>query len=131
MHRTVRFGIRILLFVLLAEVCNAAEPSGNYIAQLTRGTAAPQYARVNLTVAGARVSGSWNEYSIDGIITGTRIDLKLTQKDGRSAGQLSGEASGDDFAGQGSMLPPAGNRGAFAGSANLQPVSWKLTAYHS
>ena len=54
MHRTVRFGIRILLFVLLAEVCNAAEPSGNYIAQLTRGTAAPQYARVG-DLGGCRV----------------------------------------------------------------------------
>ena len=58
MNRIVRFGIRVLALVLVAQVCHAAELSGNYIAEMKRGTALPVYARVTLNVVGAKVTGS-------------------------------------------------------------------------
>jgi amidase len=130
MNRSVVFAVGVLTCLLAAGICSAAELSGNYIAEITRGTAAPQYARVALKVEGTRISGSWGQYLITGTISGTSIDLKLADSGGRSAGEVSGAVSGDGFAGQGKL---AGNRGRGNGrggaAAEPQPVNWKLTAY--
>ncbi len=135
MNRAIIFATRVLVCALLTQVCSAADLSGSYIAQVTRGTAAPQFARVTLKVTGTKVSGSWGPYAIDGTMTGTKIALKLAEN-GQSSGELSGAVSGDGLAGDGTMAPAAGNRGGGgggggrgAGPAAPSPVSWKLTAY--
>lgn len=132
MNGTISFGMRLLVCALLAPLCQAADLSGNYIAQMTRGTAAPQYTRVNLKVEGTRVSGLWGDYVISGTLSGTRLQLQLAEKDGKSAGQLSGSVNGEALSGDGNMMPPAGNRGGFGGrgaSTEPLPLNWKLTAY--
>ena len=69
--RRVMFGIFVLVSSA-AGVCRAADLSGNYIAQITRGTSVPQYARVTLKVEAGKVSGSWGEYAIDGTTSGAK-----------------------------------------------------------
>jgi amidase len=133
MNRTVAFGIRVLVCVLAAQVCNAADLSGKYIAEVTRGTAT-QFARVTLKVEGSKVSGSWGDFVIDGTAAGTKVDLRLTQKDGRSAGTLSGVVAGDALSGSGSMTFSGGARGGGGGArgggaTEASPVEWKLTAF--
>jgi acetamidase/formamidase len=133
MNRTINFAMRVLVCALLLQVCSAADLSGSYIAQVSRGNAAPQYARVTLKVDGAKVSGAWGDYAIDGSLAASKIQMKLTEKTGRSAGQLTGAVSGDGFSGEGSLVPGAGNRGGGGGargaSPEPQPVTWKLNAY--
>src|ERR1022692_4250562 len=103
MNRTIVFTMRVLVCaLLLAQVCSAADLSGSYIAQVTRGTAAPQFARVTLKVDGAKVSGSWGSFTIDGTVTGSKITLKLATGS-TSAGELTGSVVADGLAGEGSM----------------------------
>jgi amidase len=132
MNRSMMFAAGVLACVLATRGYGAAELSGNYIAEITRGTAAPQYARVYLKVEGARISGAWGQYAITGTLSGTNIDLKLADSGGTSAGEVSGAVSGDGFTGQG-KLRTGGNRGGGGGrggaAAEPQLVNWKLTAY--
>jgi acetamidase/formamidase len=123
------------LFVCLARTGWAAEISGKYIAEITRGTAAAQYARVALKSAGGKVTGSWGDYLVEGTLSGSNVDLKLAQKDGKAAGQLSGLVKDTEvLSGSGSLAAAAGNRGGGGAGGRggaapeLQPVTWKLTA---
>ena len=129
MNRTIVLAMRVLACALLAEVCSAADLSGNYIAQVTRGTAAAQFARVNLNVQGTRVSGLWGQYSVEGTVTGTKVTLKLAEKNGKSAGELSGSVTGDVLAGDGNMAPTAGN--GLSGRASAMLRSTVLLAWFS
>jgi acetamidase/formamidase len=129
MNRIVMLGT--LIGALLVQVCGAADLSGSYIAEVTRGTAAPQYAHVTLKLDGAKVTGVWGDYEIDGTMTGTKLTLRLAAKDGRSAGELAGAVSANGASGTGN-LAAAGTRGGFGGGrggATPQPVDWKLTAF--
>ena len=58
MKRTVTFAVQLLSCVLFSKLCAAADLSGNYIAEISRGTPAAQYARVALMLrAGGLVGG--------------------------------------------------------------------------
>ena len=50
MNRGFVIGACALISALFVQVCSAADLSGNYIAQVNRGTAAPQYARVEISL---------------------------------------------------------------------------------
>jgi acetamidase/formamidase len=131
MKRTITLGMLVLMCALLELVGSAADLSGSYIAQLTGGAAAPQYARVTLKLNGTRISGSWGPFILDGALNGTRIELKLAESSGKSAGELSGAVSGDGFTGEGRIAPAGPNFGGGGRGASTepQPVTWKLTAY--
>src|SRR5215472_16269124 len=97
MKRRMVVAISVLgCVLLLAQVASAAEVSGNYIAQVNRGTAAPQYAWVSLKADGNKLTGVWGDYVVDGTVTGTRVQIRLAEKAGKPAGELSGAASGAD-----------------------------------
>ncbi|MEP6783493.1 MAG: hypothetical protein ABI983_07465, partial [Acidobacteriota bacterium] len=68
----------------------AAGLSGNYIAEFTTGaTAEKQYARVSVKVDGTGVSGVWGDRAISGSLTGTRLEISLSDASG-PAGTLTG-----------------------------------------
>jgi acetamidase/formamidase len=132
MKRGFVIGACALISAFFVQICSAADLSGNYIAQVNRGTAAPQYARVALKVEGAKISGTWGAYVLEGSLNGSKMQLKLSDNGGRNAGALSGSLSGESFSGDGNLLPGQGNGfggGARGGAAEPQPVTWKLTAY--
>ena len=129
LNRTIVLGMRVLVCAMLVQVCSAAELSGNYIAQVVRGTAAPQFARVMLKVDGAKVNGAWGDFAIDGTMTGSKVDLKLARKDGTSAGQLTGTVTGDTLEGEGTLAAAAGGRGGGGAAPAPQPMKWKLSAF--
>jgi len=94
----------------LTRLCVAADLSGNWIAQIaTQGE--PLYTRVSLKADGAKMSGTWGESKIDGTLTGTKLDLTLTDAEGKPAGSLTGTLTGDTFAGTGTLIGGRGGRG--------------------
>jgi acetamidase/formamidase len=135
----------------MARPVGAADLSGNYIAQIaTAPTAEPQFARVSLKVDRAAVSGVWGDGTLSGSLTGTQLDLTVTDAAGNPAGVLKGTVSGVAFTGDGRLMPPrprpvvggggaagggAAGGGALASAARgavaaaLQPVTWTLTPY--
>ncbi len=110
----------IASLVTYSAVCGA-DLGGNWIAQLS-GLGDTQYARVTLRTDSSKLSGSWNDWNIEGIAEGNQIQLKLSQPNGQAAGSLTATLDGVAFAGTGQV---AGGRGRQA--ASLQNVVWKLT----
>src|SRR5260221_645647 len=86
--------------VALTRVCMAADVSGNWIATIATQVE-PQYTRVSLKADGDKLTGRWGTSNIDGTLSGGKLDVKLTDAQGRSAGALTGTLSGDSFAGTG------------------------------
>jgi len=98
----------------ITQACVAADVSGNWVATYGSETA-PQYARVTLKADGDKLSGTWGASKIDGTLTGDKLDIKLTDAQGGSAGALTGTLSGDKFAGTGTVLGGGGGRGGGGG----------------
>ena len=123
----------VLSATLVADAAAAAELTGNYIARvITTPTAEPQYARVALKVDGGRLSGTWGDRTIAGSVTGTQVDIALTEPDGAPAGSLKGAIAGTTLSGAGAMSlrgrgGPGG--GARAGAAPQESVTWTLEVY--
>ena len=104
----------------------AAELSGNYIAEMTAGpTAEKVYARVTIKVDGTIVSGLWGDRTITGSLTGTRLELTLSDATG-PAGTVTGSVNGTAAAGSGMLKPFAGRGGAGGAPA---AITWTLTPY--
>jgi amidase len=98
--------------IALTRLCVAADLSGNWVAAIaTPGE--PQYSRVSLKVDGGKLSGMWGESKIDGMLTGTKLDITLTDAEGKPAGALTGTLSGDVFTGTGTII--GGGRGGRGG----------------
>jgi amidase len=97
----------------MSWLCMAADISGNWIAQASTQNAqnGPQYTRVALKVDGATVSGMWGESRIEGTLTGTRLDVKLSDAEGNSAGAITATLTGDTFTGSGMISGGRGGRG--------------------
>jgi amidase len=134
--------IKILVLcgaALVVRPSVAADLSGNYIAQLTTTpTAEPQFARVFIKMDGATISGAWGDYKISGAVTGTKLNLALTDAENKPVGMLSGTVGSTSLSGDGTLVPArarAGAGGGFGGggravaTATPQPVTWKLTLY--
>lgn len=123
-------GFLICALLLVARTALAAGLSGNYIAEVSTGpTAEKQYARVTVKVDGTTVSGVWGDRAITGSLTGSRLELALSDASG-AAGVLTGTVNGMAASGSGTLKPVPG-RGGFGGAAAATPVSitWTLTPY--
>ncbi len=123
--------------VLLVRSSAASDISGNYIAQITTTpTTEPQFARVSVKTDGAALGGVWGDYKISGTVTGTKLNLALTDSQGKPVGTLAGIVSGTSLSGDGTLVPEVGRGGGgFGGggrgaaASTPQPVTWKLTPY--
>jgi amidase len=115
--------------LLLPRTTLAATLSGSYIAEVSTGpTAEKQYARVALKTEGTAVGGTWGDREIKGSLTGTKLELALSDSTG-PAGTLTGTVNGTAASGAGTLKPAA--RGGFGGGAPAAPASitWTLTPY--
>ncbi len=124
MHRL----ICAFALLLVSHSAFAAGLTGNYIAEFsTAPTAEKQYVRVTMKTDGTTVSGTWGDRAIKGSVTGTRIEITLSDASG-PAGALTGTINGSGASGSGTFKPAA--RGGFGGGAP-QPASitWTLTPY--
>jgi amidase len=104
----------VAIFVFAATMLSAAEPQGDWIAQVTAKGAETQYARVRLRMDGPSVSGTWNQLTVTGTASSGRLNLSLLRH-GAPAGTLTATADGSGFSGEGRMS--VGGRGGGAESA--------------
>src|SRR3954453_18864260 len=95
--------------------------SGEWVAQVT-SFGEPQYARVALETTGAKISGSWAEYKVDGTLTGDHVTFSLLSSDGKPVGTLTGVAGAAKMSGDGTMAL----RRRAGGAADKLSVGWKL-----
>lgn len=125
----------LIAFLFSAAPLLAADPSGAWVAHITGPVLRePQYARVSLRVDGARISGTWNEWKVDGSVAGTGVELSLQRADGQPVGKLKGQLSGATLAGDGTLEMRAGEGRRAAGlirwelarppSAGRDPKTW-------
>ena len=112
----------------ITRLCAAADLSGDWVGQLTGpfdSQYTAQYNHVALKTAGSKLNGTWGVYTVAGTLTGSKVDLTLTNAAGKPAGTLTGTMTGDTFSGTGSATPPP--RGAMAIVQPPTAVTWKLT----
>lgn len=117
------------LFAVLAvtRLCMAADPTGDWVGTLTGpfdSQYTAQYSHVALKATGPKLAGTWGSYTVAGTLTGTKVDLTLTNAAGKPAGTLTGTMTGDTFSGTGSVTPPP--RGGMATAQPPNAVTWKL-----
>src|SRR5580700_9260054 len=98
--KTLSFAVLILAAPL--SLC-AADISGDWISEITTGFGESQYARVELRADGNKLSGSWGAQKIEGVVSGSKVSISLSEPDGRSGGALSGTISGQDLSGDGTF----------------------------
>jgi amidase len=105
----------LIAFATAVRLCEAAELSGNWIAEIATQRE-PMYARVQLNDDGGKLTGTWGEFKVSGTMTGDKIDLTLSDGAGASVGNIVGTLSGDSISGTGSIpVPRGGGVGAMAG----------------
>jgi amidase len=95
--------------------------SGEWIAQVSSFGEA-QYARVSLQASGAKLTGNWADYKVDGTMTADHVTLSLVSADGKPVGSLTGVASGNKMSGDGSMMI----RRRIGAAPDKQSIAWKL-----
>jgi len=118
--------------MLCGHLAMAADVSGEWVAKVaTPGE--PQYAHVSLQVLGDKVSGSWGSSKVEGTLAGDKLELSLTDEDGKPAGKLSATLIGASFTGTGTMAMRNrfGAGGGFGGGGGSRgaaeaTVSWTL-----
>jgi acetamidase/formamidase len=98
----------------LTHMCIAADVSGNWIATIA-AQPEPQYTRVSLKADGETLSGMWGMSKIDGTLTDGKLDIKLTDAQGKPAGEVTSTITGDTIAGTGTILAGSGRGGRAAG----------------
>lgn len=96
--------------MLTVRVGVAADLSGNWTAQVTR-FGEPQYVRVTLSSDGGKLTGTWGKSTIEGAITGNRVEFSIRQTDGRQSGTFTGEIGVEGLSGEGRMDQRAGGAG--------------------
>jgi len=130
-NRRIR-ALALTAAMAVTRLCFAAGLSGDWVGQLTGpfdSQYTAQYNHVALTADGAKLSGTWGTYVLAGTLSGTKVDISLTDSSGKPAGTLSGAVSGDSLSGKGSVVP-ARRGGGGGGVGVVQPpseVTWKLT----
>ena len=120
--KTLSFAVLILAAPLSLW---AADLSGDWISEITTGFGESQYARVALRADGGKLSGSWGALKIDGVVSGNKVTVSLSEPDGRSEGALSGTIGGTDLSGEGTFSVQRGGGGRGAGEPTK--VVWKMT----
>lgn len=117
----------ICVLLTVARLCSASDIAGDWIAEVTAKGVETQYARVQLQTAGTAITGSWNQFKLEGSVNGDQISLSLT-RDGAPAGKLTGLVSQDGMlSGLGQMSGGGGRGGGGGGARTMEQVAWKLT----
>jgi amidase len=104
-----------------ARLCTCADLSGDWIAVVNANHADPVYARVQLTVKNGTVSGSWSQMTVQGKLTGIKLQIVLL-RDTVPMGTLTGTLTAQGCSGEGQM-----NGSANEGSSTMESVTWSLT----
>src|SRR6266567_1451440 len=115
------FSFTVLIW--LARAYAGVDLSGDWIAQVSGGFGDPQYFRATLRMDGAKLSGSWNDASFEGALTGDSVEFSVRQGVGQTLGTFKGRVQGADLSGEGLM------EGSRRGSsrAGKQPITWKMS----
>jgi acetamidase/formamidase len=114
--------MHVTLFVLLvlAAPLRVADFTGDWLAQSANNPRDPQYARVMLRAEGLKLTGNWNESSLEGTITEDRVEFSIHGADRSVVGSFKGRMEGAALSGEVSMVAGTAGRG---GSG---PITWKL-----
>jgi amidase len=108
--------LSMLTLLAAANLCSGADFAGDWIAEISSKGAEPQYARVQLQVKGAALTGAWNQMKVEGSVAGDRVSFSLL-REGAPAGTLTGMSRTGMISGDGQM-----SRGA-----QQDLVAWKMT----
>ena len=109
------FAVLILFATGLNAPLRAADITGNWIAEITTGFGEPQFARVALHPDGAKLSGSWGTWKLEGAVSGSKVTISLSTPQGLAEGALSGAISGPNISGEGSIALQRGGGGRATG----------------
>lgn len=106
--------------IVAAAICKGADVSGDWVAEVTLKTADPQYARVRLEVDHSKLTGTWEQMTVEGTISDERVNLSLVRNQ-KTAFTLMGELVGTIVSGVGQM------NALGSGAGKTQAVTWRLT----
>jgi len=118
----------LMAVMAIARLCAAADLSGEWVGQVTGpfdSQYTATYSHVTLKADGAKLSGRWGTYALAGTLTGSKLEIALSEADGKPVGTLTGTLTGDSFSGKGSVVPA--RRGGGMAAAEPQDVTWNLT----
>jgi len=104
------------MLCFVGHSCFAADVTGNWIAEIV-ASGESQYARVNLTADGGKLSGKWGENTVTGTVSQDNIELVLTDAQGKQMGSLTGRRDGEKIVGTGTLSGGRGGRGGRIGGA--------------
>ena len=113
-------NLTLPILISIARLCTAADLSGAWIAQVS-SFGDPQYSRATLRCEGTKLSGSWNEWKLEGAISGEHLEFSLHQSDGKLVGKLTGQIQSAELSGEGML-----EQRAREGRRDMQPVTWKM-----
>jgi acetamidase/formamidase len=119
--------INSVFLIAMAAPCFAADLSGNWIAEIA-AQGEPQYVRVSLQTNGSALTGTWGQTKIEGTLSGSSLDLKLSAADGSPAGTLTAMQNGDSISGTGSIVNRGGRGGGRAGGGGAINFTMKRPA---
>jgi amidase len=128
MNKKLHKAILVLITLVAPRIAVAKDASGDWLGQLSGpfdSQYTSQYNHVTLNANGAKLTGAWGPYTLAGTLTGSKVDISLTDAGGNPAGALTGEMAEDAFSGTGTVVPARR-----AGGGAVQPpneVRWKLT----
>src|SRR5215831_88023 len=110
----IRYRSVVVFIALIAfpGILAAKDASGDWIGELSGPFDAPytaQYQHVTLNATGAKLSGEWGPYKLAGALTGSKVDITLTDAGGKPDGTLTGAMTEDTFSGNGSVVPARRN----------------------
>ena len=111
-----KFRLIVAMLCFVGHSCFAADVTGNWIAEIV-ASGESQYARVNLTADGGKLSGKWGENTVTGSVSQDNIELVLTDAQGKQMGSLTGRRDGEKIIGTGTLSGGRGGRGGRIGGA--------------
>jgi amidase len=109
MNREVRIAL-LAGVIAVSQLCAAADLSGSWVATIATQRE-PEYARVSLKDDGGKLTGTWGEFKVTGMLTGNKVDLALSDESDKPAGSLTGTFSGDSISGAGTISMRGGRGG--------------------
>ena len=103
--------ITIWTAVVSAGLCHAADLTGDWIAEVNARGAEVQYARVKIQGDEKKLTGVWNQFTLEGSLAGSSLTLEL-KRNNAVVGTLMGVADGAAYAGEGRLAAETAVAGA-------------------
>lgn len=126
-YRKVRFLVALAAVLVLSRYCSALDVTGEWVGKISGpfdSQYTAQYAHVTLATDGAKLSGAWGSFTVQGTLSGSKVELTFLDAGGKTTGSLKGAVSGETMTGDGSVTPVRRPGGP------AQPpmdVTWSLT----